>query len=79
MKIKNPLYVVKGKDVLEASSVMDLVVKKFNLEPMLKILGNILQFLFNQIKDYPTFKAVKSLFDQLVVQYLALVKKFGLA
>ena len=79
MKIKNPLYVVKGKDVLEASSVVDLVIKRFNLEPVLKVLGNILQFLFNQIKDYPSFQAVKALIDRIVVQYLGIVKRFGLA
>ncbi len=77
MKIKNPLYVVKGKDVQEARSILDLVIKRFNLEPVLKILGNILEFLLKQVKDYPSFKAVKSVVDQVLAAYLAAAKKFG--
>ncbi len=78
-KSKNPLYVVKGQDVLEASSVVDLVLKKFNLEPVVQFLQNMLKLILDNIKTYPTFLAMKKLLDDLVVRYFALVKQFGLA
>ena len=78
-KQKNPLYVVKGKDVQEAKNMMDLVIKKFNLGPVIQVLQNILKMILDNIKDYPTFQAMKSFLDELVVKYFVLVKKFGLA
>lgn len=66
MKNKNPLYVVKGKTVLEASGIVDLLVKKLNLEPALEILNKVLAFLLAQVKDYPTFLFVKKFVDQIV-------------
>lgn len=65
MKNKNPLYVVKGKTVLEAKGVVDLFLKKFNLEPAMEILVKFLNFLLAQVKDYPTFLAVKKVVDDL--------------
>lgn len=79
MKTKNPLYVVKGKDVQEASSIFDLVVKKFNLEPVIQVIQNILKMLLEQVKSYPMFVAVKQYIDDFIVKYFALIQKFGLA
>lgn len=79
MKTKNPLYVVKGKEVQEASSVLDLVIKKFNLEPMIQILQNILRMLMEQVKTWDTFIAVKNFMDEIIINYFAIVKRFGLA
>ncbi len=79
MKMKNPLYVVKGKDVQEASSIVDLVIKKFNLEPVIQVIQNILKMLLEQVKNYPTFVAVKAYIDEMIVKYFALIQKFGLA
>lgn len=78
-KSKNPLYVVKGKDVQEASGVFDLVMKKFNLEPVVQMIQNLLKMILENIKSYPTFVAMKNFLDELVVRYFGLVKKFGLA
>ncbi len=79
MKNKNPLYVVKGKDVQEASGIFDLVVKKLNIEPVVQFIQNILQMILDNIKTYPSFLAMKGLLDELVARYFGLVKKFGLA
>ena len=79
MKTKNPLYVVKGKDVLEAKDLFDLVIKKLSLEPVIQVLQNLLKIILDNIKTYPAFLAMKNFLDELVVQYFALVKKFGLA
>ncbi len=79
MKTKNPLYVVKGKDVQEASSVFDLVMKKLNLEPVIQVIQNILKMLLEQVKNYQTFVMVKAMFDEWINKYMGLVKKFGMA
>lgn len=64
-KKKNPLYVVRGKDVLEASSLLDLVIKKFNLLPALNLLKTIFNLLLSQVQSYAMFEAVKKFFDDL--------------
>lgn len=79
MKNKNPLYVVKGKNVLEAKNIFDLVLKKFNLEPMFEVLTNIMKMLLSQVTSYSGFVAVKAWFDDLVSKVFGLVTKIGMA
>ncbi len=76
-KNKNPLYVVKGKEVQEASSIFDLVVKKLNLEPAINILRNIFHLLLEQVENFAMFKAVKEFMDQVVQKIQDLGKRFG--
>lgn len=78
-KSKNPLYVVKGKDVQEASNMFDLMVKKLNLEPVVLFIQNMLKMILENIKSYPTFVALKGFLDELIVKYFGFIKKFGLA
>ena len=51
---KNPLYVVtnNGKDVEQAESMWDAVVKKFNLQPAIDLLWTLLELLAKQINSY---------------------------
>lgn len=77
MKNKNPLYVVKGKEVTEVRSIFDLVVKKLNLEPIISFLQNLLKILLEQIENYPTFIAVKSKIDEIVAMVSGLRSKFA--
>lgn len=79
MKNKNPLYVVKGKDVLEANSVLDLVIKKFNLGPLIQILQNIFKMLLEQVQSYPMLKFVEAYMAEVISKIMALGKNFGLA
>jgi hypothetical protein len=79
MKNKNPLYVVKGKDIEEASGLFDLVVKKLNLQPVMDVFNSLLKMLLEQVKSYPTFVAIKELIDELIVKYFGMIKKFGFA
>lgn len=79
MKKKNPLYVIKGKDVQEAGSIFDLVVKRFNLEPMVQLIQNIFKMLLEQVQNYSMFKAVKDFIDQMMMGYNAFLKRIGLA
>ncbi|HXH74511.1 MAG TPA: hypothetical protein VNJ08_06075 [Bacteriovoracaceae bacterium] len=76
MKTKNPLYVVKGKTVLEARGVVDLILKKFNLEPAVEILMKIATFLLSQVKDYPTFLAIKKIVDDMMELATKIGNKF---
>lgn len=78
MKNKNPLYVVKGKEVEEATGLLDLVIKKFNLGPVIQILQNIFQMLLEQVKNWPMLKAVEAFFQEIVQKMMVLGKSFGL-
>jgi hypothetical protein len=77
--MKNPLYVIKGKDVLEARNFFDLVLKKFNLEPVVQILQNILKMLLDNIKSYPTFISMKNTIDEVMAKLMVLAEKYGVA
>jgi hypothetical protein len=79
MKTKNPLYVVKGKEVQEAFGIFDLVVKKLNLEPVIRVLESILKMLLEQVKTWETFIAVKKFMDEMIESALQMGKKFGMA
>ncbi len=76
MKSKNPLYVVKGKTVLEANGLIDLVIKKFNLTPVIETLMKIVTMLLNQVKDYQSFEVVKKVIDSLMERLAVLGLKF---
>lgn len=74
MKNKNPLYVVKDKNVEEAEGLIDFVIKKLNLEPVINLLNMLLEMLMEQVNTYPLFKAFKQYFD-LLVRKLELFQK----
>lgn len=76
MKKKNPLYVVtkKGSVVEEATNRFDALVKKFNLTPVLEMLNMLIEWLLEQVKDYPTFMAIKKFIDLMVGRVELLVK-----
>jgi hypothetical protein len=78
MKKKNPLYVVKGADVEEAHGIVDLLVKKFNLEPLLSVLKNLLEMLVEMVSSYSMFVVVKDFIDH-IVKRIELFQKFSMA
>lgn len=78
MKNKNPLYVVKGKDVEEAASLVDLVIKRFNLEPVIQIMKSIFAMLLEQVQTYAMYKAVMNYINEMMQKMQELGKKFGL-
>lgn len=77
MKNKNPLYVVKGQNVEQAKNFFDLLIKKFDLEPVMRILNQIFEFLLSQVKSYPMFVAVKSMIDQWMLQLVPLLQNLS--
>jgi len=76
MKTKNPLYVVKGKTVLEAHGIWDLLVKKLNLSPVIEVFSKLLFMLLDQVKDYPTLVAVKKSFEIILGKIQELLVNF---
>ena len=76
MKNKNPLYVVKGKTVLEAKGVVDMLLKRFNLEPLIEFLSRILNLLLAQVKDYPTLATVIKTLDEIMGQVHKIMERF---
>ena len=77
-KNSNPLYVVKGDQVEQASNFIDMLVKKFNLETLLELMMNILKTLMENVNSYPMFALVKDLLDQFLARF-ELFKKFSIA
>lgn len=75
MKNKNPLYVVKGQNVEQAKNLFDMLIKKLDLEPVMRILNQLLEFLLSQVKSYPMFAVVKSLIDQWMLQLIPLLQQ----
>ncbi|MES2527039.1 MAG: hypothetical protein V4598_08120 [Bdellovibrionota bacterium] len=78
MKNKNPLYVVKGKNVMEAKNLFDLLVKKFNLEPAMEIFTNLMKMMLAQVTSYSGFVAVKTWLDNLISSIFGVVTKYGM-
>ena len=77
MKNKNPLYVVKGKEVQEANSVFDLVIKKFNLEPAINIMRNIFYLLLEQVQSFAMYQAVMKYINEMMERMRELGKRMG--
>jgi hypothetical protein len=76
--MKNPLYVVKGKNVMEAKGLFDLVVKKLNLEPLVEVLKSLLKMLLEQVKSYHMLLIVKTMIDEYMKKITAMMNKFGM-
>ena len=77
-KNSNPLYVVKGDQVEQANNFLDMLVKKFNLEPLIELLMNILKTLLENVSSYPMFLMAKDFLDQILARF-ELFKKFSIA
>jgi|GEM_PF-1077135 len=82
MKNKNPLYFVKGQDVIAADTLLDLLIKKFNLTPVIEFMKTYLKILLEMVKDYPTLKMVNELlaeFLKTIEPYLTALRSFSKA
>jgi hypothetical protein len=78
-KAKNPLYVVKGKEVQQAAGWIDLLVKKFDLEPIVTMLQQLLSMLLAQVQNYHVLGLVKGYLDQILAQLQMLFGRFAKA
>jgi Zn-dependent M16 (insulinase) family peptidase len=75
-KTKNPLYVVKGKDVQQVSGLFDLLMKKFDLEPIVSMLQQLLSMLLAQVQNYHVLSLVKGYLDQILAQLQLVFGRF---
>ena len=76
-KNANPLYVIKGDQVEAADNFFDLIVKKFNLTPLIDILTSILKMLLENIKTYSAFIIAQDFLD-LLISKIELFKKYSI-
>lgn len=74
--IKNPLYVVSngGQDVESVTSYLELIIKKFGLQPYLDILDSIVAMLTNQVGNYGFFIALQNFIDHIAAQIEKMVE-----
>jgi hypothetical protein len=81
MKKKNPLFVVtnKGKDVEQATDFLDVLIKKFNLAPVIEILKVFMTMLSENVKNYPMFLVVKNQFDKFMALLTPFLSAMGIA
>ncbi|MEX0799145.1 MAG: hypothetical protein WD025_06855 [Bacteriovoracaceae bacterium] len=77
-KNKNPLYVVKGKNVEEANGLADMLVKKLSLQPLIDFLKLIFKMLLEQVNSYPKLKALVD-FAEKIVARLKLFQNYSFA
>jgi len=78
-KKTNPLYVVKGKNVEAVSGWFDLLVKKFNLTPIVEMLQTLFKEILKGVQSYAMFVVVKKTIDEIMEKLTAFVEKYGLA
>ena len=77
MKKQNPLYVVKKDYVEEAQGMIDLMIKKLNLAPVVDFLMSLLKMILENIRTYSMFAAVEGLVEQ-IFQRLQLFYRFSI-
>lgn len=75
MKNKNPLYVVKGQDVLEARSFIDLIIKKFNLAPFIHLLQQILMAFIRQVRNQSGLQNLQNFLEKVYSPILLMIQK----
>lgn len=76
-KNTNPLYVVKNGHVEQADSILDLLIKKFNLTPVINLFNALIKMILENVKTYAVFVAVQDFFN-LIIEKLKLFRQFSI-
>jgi len=65
---KNPLYVVTndGKDVEQAENLLDAVIKKLALEPVIDFLKLVFQVIIDQVGGAVAMDLIKGIMDEFI-------------
>lgn len=65
---KNPLYVVTndGKDVEQAENLLDAVIKKLSLGPVIDFLKLIFQMIIDQVGGAVAMDLIKGIMDEFI-------------
>jgi hypothetical protein len=76
---KNPLYVVtnQGKVVEQATGPFDAMIKRFGLEPALKIINNLMEMLLAQVNSFPALVAFNNWLEQTIKSLELFAKRFA--
>ncbi|MFA5584208.1 MAG: hypothetical protein WDA09_08330 [Bacteriovoracaceae bacterium] len=77
MKQKNPLYLVKGKTVHPTQNIWEYVIEKFNLRPVINILFQLISFILEQVKDYPSFVFARQFIENVIEKIQGLRTRFS--
>jgi hypothetical protein len=72
-------YVVSQKNnvVSEAKGVVDFIVQKLNLQPLINLLKQIIAFILENISGYPAVVMCKKIVDEFLKK-MQLFEKFGI-
>lgn len=76
-KVKNPLYVVKNDHVEEASGLIDLLIKKMNLGPLVELINSLIKMLLENVSNYSGLVMAQNFID-LILQKFEMFKKFSI-
>lgn len=77
MKAKNPLYVVKEDHVEEATNLLDMLIKKFNLGPLINLIQSLIDMILSSVKNYASLVLANDLIEFLL-QKLNLFRKYSI-
>lgn len=74
MKKKNPLYHVDAQNVVkEANGYLDLLLKKFNLDEIFKMISLYFQQVIELVNSYAVLDAIKKWVDEMVLKFQSLI------
>lgn len=60
--------IVKKEYITEVQGIIEYMVEKFNLMPVIEIVNNIFQMILSQVTTYPVFKALVEFYDKLMAR-----------
>ena len=76
-KSKNPLYVVKEDHVEEATNLFDMLIKKFNLGPLINLIQSLIEMILSSVKNYATLLLANDLIE-FVLQKLSMFRRYSI-
>lgn len=74
MKKKNPLFVVtnQGKTVEQATGVLDALIKKLGLQPVISLIEMMIETVISSISSYASLVVANDFLEKLISQLLEL-------
>lgn len=60
--------IVKKDYITEVQGVLEYMVEKFNLAPLVEVLNNIFQMILAQITTYPMLKAFIEFYEKIMAR-----------
>lgn len=75
-KSDNPLFIVtnKGQDVEQAQGLLDAMIKKYGIKPIIDLFSIMIDFVTEQIKGHIVFEIVSGLIDDFIDALESLLK-----